>query len=85
VLVTGGYSNGTSALASSADAATLDTYTADVRLRYALGRSVALFASYLYYVYEFQARTPSSATVPPALERNGVRVGLTLWLPLLRR
>ena len=79
------YSNGSSALASAQDAATVDTYTGDVQLRYALTRTWALYASYLYYFYEMTARTPSSATVPPGLERSGVRVGLTLWLPLLRR
>jgi len=83
LLATAGYSNGSSAL--SQDAATLDSYTADVRVRYALTRMWALYAEYLYYFYEFHSRTPLSATVPPGLERNGVRVGVTLWLPLLRR
>ena len=83
VLTTAGYSNASSAL--SQDAARLDTYTADVRVRYALTRMLALYAGYLYYFYEFQARTPVSATVPPGLERSGVRVGLTMWVPLLRR
>jgi hypothetical protein len=79
------YSNASSALGSAQDAATVDTYTGDVRFRYALTRTWALYVSYLYYYYELTARTPSSAIVPPGLERSGVRVGLSLWLPLLRR
>jgi hypothetical protein len=82
-LASGSYSNGSSAL--SQDAATLDTYTANVRVRYAMSRNWAFYAEYLYYFYEFTQRTPQSATVPPGLERNGVRFGLTLWAPLFRR
>jgi hypothetical protein len=82
-LASGSYSNGSSAL--SQDAATLDTYTVNLRVRHAISRNWAVYGEYLYYFYEFTARTPQSATVPPGIERNGVRVGLTMWLPLLRR
>jgi hypothetical protein len=82
-LATAGYATGASPF--SRDAITLKSYTGDVRIRFALTRTLALYAEYLYYFYEYQARTPLTATVPPSLERNGVRVGLSTWVPLLRR
>ena len=82
-LVSGHYTNANSAL--TRDAATLDTYALDGRLRYAVSRTWAIYGEYLYYFYEFTKRTPGSAEVPPGLERSGVRVGLTLWLPIYRR
>jgi hypothetical protein len=79
----GGYSQGASPF--SRDAIALNTYTANARLRFGLTRTLALYGEYLYYFYESQAGTPDSLTVPPDLERNGVRVGVTTWVPLLRR
>jgi len=78
-----GYSSGKAALRR--DARSFDTYTGDVRLRYAWARSVGVFAEYLYYFYDFR-RTPQIAPgLPRMLERNGVRVGLVLWVPALGR
>ena len=62
-----------------------DTYTGDVRIRFALTRSLAIFAKYLYYYYEFRGRAQLLIGMPPGLERNGARVGLTLWVPALRK
>jgi hypothetical protein len=61
-----------------------DTYTGDVRVRFAVSRTLALFAEYLYYYYDFQ-NGALLLPIPPGLERNGVRAGLTLWMPALRR
>jgi hypothetical protein len=84
-MATAGYSSGSSALSRGAAAATLETYTANVRWRFALTRTLAVYSEYIYYFYEFDARTPLTATVPPGLERNGVRVGLNVLVPMLRR
>ena len=78
-----GYSSGASILNSSALA--YDTYTGSIRVRYALSRLVATYAEYLYYFYDFAAGTPLLVGVPPGLERNGVRVGFTVWTPALRK
>jgi hypothetical protein len=80
---TAGYSNGESAFSQST--AVFDTYTASVRIRQALTRKFALYAEYLYYFYDFGGRLTLPPGLPPTLERNGVRAGLTLWLPAVRR
>jgi hypothetical protein len=77
------YSSGASALLR--DTLTLDTYSADVQMRYALTRNLAAYGEYLYYFYDFQGNTQLAPGVPRGLERNGVRAGLTLWVPAFRR
>jgi hypothetical protein len=84
VLAVAGFSRGASLI--NRNSLNFDTYTADVRVRVALGRTWATYADYVYYYYDFKG---SSAVllpgIPPGLERNGVRAGLTLWVPALRR
>lgn len=75
------YSSGASALHRSALA--YDTYGTELRLRYALARSWAIYGQYFHYFYDF--RQDPLRDMPPGLKRNGVRVGLTLWAPALRR
>jgi hypothetical protein len=81
--VSGGYSSGESILNTSALA--YDTYTGSIRVRYALSRLAATYAEYLYYFYDFAEDTPPLVGVPSGLERQGVRVGFTLWMPALRK
>ena len=77
-----GYSTGQST--SVVNASTFDTYTASVRVRHALTRAWAVYAQYLYYFYDFgRAQVPIG--VPSSMERNGVRVGITVWVPVIRR
>ena len=83
VLVSARYSSGASAL--NRDALTFDTYGADLRVRYALTRSLAVYGGYLHYFYDFQRTTQLPTGIPSSLERNGLRAGLTLWVPALRR
>ena len=65
---------------------TFDSYVGSVRLRYGLTRIAAPFVEYLYYFYDFRGGAQQlPADVPSRLERNGIRAGLTLWIPLLRR
>ena len=78
-----GYSSGEPAYFTQT--ATYKTYTGDVRLRYALTRLWAIQAEYLYYFYDFNGALVVPQDSPPQLERNGVRVGVTWWIPALRR
>lgn len=77
-----GYSTGVSAVYRSA--AAFDTYTANARVRQAVTRALAIYLEYVYYFYDFD-RAQVQPGVPPQMERNGVRAGLTLWLPVYRR
>jgi hypothetical protein len=81
--IAAGYSSGQSALRT---ASTYASYTGSVRLQQLIAKNWALFAQYLYYYYDFRGSglllLPG---VPRGLERNGVRVGLTLLLPFMER
>jgi len=72
-----GYSSG--APAGLRNSSTFDTYTASARVRQAITSTLALYAEYLYYFYDF-GTTALPLGVPSSMERNGVRVGLTLWV-----
>jgi hypothetical protein len=61
------------------------TYTATARLRAALNPVLAVFGEYFYYKYELGADVATVTGVPLNLDRNSVRLGLTVWLPLVRR
>lgn len=77
------YSTGASALTPAALA--FDTYGSDVRLRYGLTRTLAIYGQYVYYFYDFQQNALLPSGIPPGLERNGIRAGFTLWIPAVRR
>jgi len=81
--ISGGYSSGDSILNSSELA--YATYTGNIRARYAITRLAAIYGEYLYYFYDFAEGTPLLVGVPPGLERHGVRVGFSLWMPALRK
>jgi hypothetical protein len=76
------YSSGASAFGG--DALTFDMYATDFRIRFAVTRTLAVYGAYLYYFYDFP-RNALAPGIPPGLERNAVRAGLTLWLPAVRR
>jgi hypothetical protein len=67
------------------DSLQFDTYTANVRGRYALNRSLAVYLEYLRYYYEFRGSARLLVGIPPRWDRSGVRAGLTLWVPVLGR
>ena len=77
-----GYSNGESVFQN---ASSFDTYNGDVRLRYALNRTLAAYGQYIYYVYDFGGNTQLAPGMPTRLERNAVRAGFMLWLPVVQR
>jgi hypothetical protein len=82
-LLSGAYSNGKSAFAGPSS---YGTYTGAVRMRYALTSNWAAFGEYLYYYYDFRAvQYLLPIGMVPSFERNGVRVGITLWISPLGR
>ncbi len=81
LLASGGYVSGASALLRGSSA--FDTYTSDVRLNVTLGRAFTPYLQYVYYLWDFRRYGPLVAGLPPALERNGLRVGFTLAVPTL--
>jgi hypothetical protein len=78
VLITGGYATGSSAV--NRDGLVFDTYTGTVRLRSAISPRLALYGEYLFYYYDFSGNTIFPTGTPLGLQRNGVRLGLTLTL-----
>lgn len=54
------------------------------QLNYALNSTFALFARYIYYTYRYDEGIPLDSRLPRALDRQGVRVGLTTTVPLIR-
>lgn len=80
--VSGGYSNGQIGL-SATDRGYI-SYSGIADLRIALNRILSVHAQYLYYHYDFDRAAPLPFGVAPTLNRQGIRVGLSGWLPLLR-
>lgn len=62
-----------------------DTGIAGARLRYALNQKLALFAQYFYFQYTYDDDIASTLLTASDLERQGFRVGLTVWLPVVRQ
>jgi hypothetical protein len=80
VAVNASYVTGTVGL--SRGSPRFDTYSASARVRRALTRKLAAYIEYLFYHYEFDEAAARPAGLPRKFDRNGVRVGLSLWLPL---
>ena len=57
--------------------------TSQVQLRTALGRHVAAHAQYFLYRYNFGNSVSLPGQLRPALNRYGVSVGLTAWVPFI--
>jgi hypothetical protein len=62
---------------------TYDSYTLTLQARVALTRLAALTAGYLYYNYDFSNTLRLPVGFPADYGRHGVRVGLTVWLPIV--
>ena len=80
VAVNASYFTGTVGLARGLPR--FSSYSASARLRRALTRTLAAYVEYLFYHYDFDELSFHPAGVPPQFNRNGVRVGLSLWIPL---
>ena len=59
------------------------TYTGDVRLRLIVTRTFMVYVEDLYYFYDSLRSQPLMPALPSSLQRQGVRVGLTLRVPAL--
>jgi hypothetical protein len=78
----GSFSTGEFAITGAAN--NYSTYQASVRLRAALQQATAVFIEYVAYRYQFDSRVDLPLGIPGRLFRQGLRTGLTLWLPLIR-
>jgi hypothetical protein len=77
-----GYSSGAPVLQQSSQ---FDTYTGDVRSSIVLTRTFSAYLEYVYYFYDFGTTGLLAPGLPQKQSRNGIRAGLTLATPLLRR
>jgi hypothetical protein len=59
-------------------------YNASTRVRYAITQLYAVYGEYSVYWYDLANNLYVAAPVPPNVLRQGVHVGLTLRLPLVR-
>jgi hypothetical protein len=75
------YVTGDVGLKSGAHYTSLST---NANLEYALSRRLALFGRYVYYKYEFDRQAALDPRLPGALDRQGVRFGLSTSIPLIR-
>lgn len=61
----------------------LASATAFANLRYAISRNIATYAQYFYYHYDFGSSVRLPSFLSSNLDRQGVSVGLTAWVPLI--
>jgi hypothetical protein len=59
-------------------------YSASGRISYALTRNISTYAQYVYYSYQFGDSVVLPTSVIRRLDRQGIRVGISLWTPILR-
>ena len=64
--------------------AAYQAFSASTQLQYALNGWLAMFARYFYYDYELTDQAALEAGLPVAAQRNGVRIGITTTVPLIR-
>jgi hypothetical protein len=84
VSASGGYASGTSALSRDTkhldDTQHLNTDTAQLRVRYALKRSLALYSQYAYYYYDLRGQARFAPELPSAFRQHEVRVGFMFFV-----
>jgi hypothetical protein len=76
----GAFSNGESG--GGQDSSSYSAYSGSAQMRYALSRCCAATVQYDYYHYRLSQFTILPLGFPPEYDRNAIRVGFTLWLPL---
>ncbi|MGH9411803.1 MAG: hypothetical protein ACRD1V_20390 [Vicinamibacterales bacterium] len=59
-------------------------YNASARLRFAFSQMYAVYGEYIAYWYDLNNNLYVATPLPPSVLRQGVNVGLTLSLPLVR-
>ena len=70
---------------SSLSNSSFEAWNVSARTRYALGSMWAIYGEYFYYSQDLGTAVIVPSGVPSVLERQSIQVGLTLWVPLLRR
>jgi hypothetical protein len=78
----GGYSSGH--LGIDTTASSYFSSTAGGNVRVALSRKLSCFAQYTYYRYGFDGGVQVPFGLPPQLDRQAIRFGVSGWLPLVR-
>jgi predicted porin len=81
--VMAGYARGASAL--SRTTSDLESYTADIRLRYGLKHWFAVYTQYAYYHYDLGGQADLAPELPSAFDQHSARVGLMLFLEARRK
>jgi hypothetical protein len=76
------YARGTAGVGAQANP--YDSFASTTRLEVGLGRRVAVYVEHFYYRYAFANNTDLPPMLAGGLNRNGARVGLTLWTPVIR-
>jgi hypothetical protein len=61
-----------------------NSLSANAILQYALSDKLAIYGSYVYYKYDFDRVAALDPRLPRALDRQGVRVGLSTSIPVIR-
>jgi len=78
--LSGAFSNGEAG--GGQDGGSYTAYSGTAQMRYALSRCCAATVQYDYYHYRLSDFTILPLGFPPEYDRNAIRVGFTLWLPL---
>ena len=79
--VNANYITGTDGLGQGS--ARFSSYSGSARVRRAFTRTLAGYVQYLFYHYNFDEAADRPVGLPRTFNRNGVRVGLSMWLPVL--
>lgn len=82
VSVLGSYLRGVAVTASAAPSTTTTGAGGTMQVRYGVATWLAMFATYSYYEHRIDGSLPAPAGLPPIYNRQSVRAGFTLWLPL---
>jgi hypothetical protein len=59
-----------------------ENYNGSLQVRYAISRCCATAVNYDYYFYDFQNVVDLPSGFSPSFDRQAIRVGFTVWLPL---
>jgi len=82
LLAAAGYATAASAITRNTQ--DLETRTGQVRIRYALKRSFAIYSEYLYYYYDLRGQARLAPDLPSVFERHGIHVGFMIFETLGR-
>jgi hypothetical protein len=77
-----GYASGESTVYGGANG--LNTYTGNVRLRYAVKQPLAVYSEYLFYQYDLRGHARIAPDLPAVFKQHVIRVGVMLFASLDR-